>query len=213
MIPFHKDFHLLDVRYCSLVEPWLFCPDWLKKETYLKELNPMVGKYREVIRSNSDKSFFVNISNMFSLSGNNIVYVGDKLYEEGKTIDPDLSKFHLFGGSFHASLALAYHLGFKTVHMVGFDAWTLQPAKNKRWYEKGQGEEFTPTNFAYDYLNILKRHMDIYTIGFGGISKNIKSIDYEDFTGGIKPMYRENTELMEVDYLDALAKCKEYTIY
>ena len=84
---------------------------------------------------------------------------------------------------------------------------------NKRWYEKGEGTEFIPSNFAYDYLNILKRHMDICTIGLGGTSRNIKSIDYEDFTGGIKPKYRENTELMDARYLDSLAKRSFYDIY
>ena len=68
MIPFHRDFHLLDVKYCSLIEPWLFCPDWLKKgsnhkRVHLKELSAMAKNYSEVIVNNPDKSFFVHISN------------------------------------------------------------------------------------------------------------------------------------------------------
>jgi hypothetical protein len=214
MIPFHKDFNTLDVRYCSLVEPWLFCPDWAKKgSVHLKELTAMAKNYVDVIEKHQDKSFFVNLSNTFSLTSDNIFYVNDRLYGKKGVLDPDLMAFNVFEGSFYASLAIAYHLGFKSVYLVGFDAWTLQPALNKRWYEKGRGEEFMPTNFALDYLKVLKRHMDIYTISPGGKSQNVECIDYEEFTGGIKPRFRENTELMDPNYLDALSKRSFYQIY
>ena len=123
-----------------------------------------------------------------------------------------LREMNLFAGSFHATLAIAFHLGFTSVYLVGFDAWTLYPAKNRRWYEKGMGEDFDASNLALDYLSILKNYMDIFTVSIGGSSKNLEAISYENLTGS-KAKYRENYELMDRKYLLELAKCREYDIF
>lgn len=212
MIPFHKDFRFLDIRYASLVEPWLFCPDWVKRQSYLRELSGMSDRYREIIDQNKDVNFFFHLSNSFSLKGDNVFYVNNTLVGNEEVLASSLRGMNLFSGSFRATLAIAFHLGFTSVYLVGFDAWTLYPAMNRRWYEKGMGEEFNATNLALDYISILKNYMDIFTVPINGTSKNLETISYENLTGS-KSKYRENYELMDKKYLTELAKCPEYKIF
>lgn len=61
-------------------------------------------------------------------------------------------------------------MGFSNVYLVGFDAWTIQPAKTRRWWEIGDGEYFMPTNFATNFLNVLFKEMKIFTISLEGNS-------------------------------------------
>ena len=212
MMPFHRDFSKLDVRYCTMVEPWLFCPDWLKRKKFLVDLNKIAEEYKTFIKRATDKQFFINLSNRLSLVGENINYVFRGLPEIRNKTDELLNQLNLFAGSFHASLTLAYYLGFSKIFLVGFDAWTIQPARTLRWYELGQGEYFEATNFAAELLNILKSECEIYTISMDGESRNVTNISYEAYTG-VKPKFRENYELVEPRMLKILATFPEYKIY
>ncbi len=211
MIPFHKDFEKLDVRYIALVEPWLFVPK-LFQPKILHSLRQIAAEYRNCIIRLPDKKFFLNLSNQFSVSGKNINYVYRNLPNPRNAIDKQLNQFDIFGGSFHASLSLAYYMGFKTIYLVGFDAWTIQPARTLRWYELGDGEYFDPTNFAWEYLKVLKPEIDIYTISKDGDSCNVKNIGYASYTGK-QPEYRENYELLSEHMLNILSTCHEYKIF
>jgi hypothetical protein len=211
MIPFHRDFEKLDVRYIALVEPWLFVPK-LFQPKILHGLRKIAAEYRKRIFRLPDTKFFVSLSNQFSLSGKNVNYVYRKLPNPRNAIDKQLNQFDIFGGSFHASLSLAYYMGFKKVYLVGFDAWTIQPARTLRWYELGDGEYFDPTNFALDYLNVLKPEIDIYTISKDGESCNVKNISYTSYTGK-QPEFKENYELLSEHMLNTLATCNEYKIF
>ena len=94
------------------------------------------------------------------------------------------------------------------VYLVGFDAWTIQPSRALRWYELGEGEVYNSNNFAFEYLDVLKREMDIYTISKDGESCNVKNISYLSYTGN-KPVFKENYELLSKDILNALASVTE----
>jgi len=211
MMPFHKDFQSLDVRYVTLVEPWIFTPKLFQPEV-IHELNDISVEYKRFIKRTPDKEFFVSLSNRFSLTGLNINYVFRGFPEKRNHTDELLEQFDLFKGSFHASLALAHYLGFSKIYLVGFDAWTIQPARTLRWYELGEGKVFEATNFATDFLDVLKRDIDIYTISKEGGSKNVKNISYQDYTG-MTPLFKENHELIDDCYLKKLASCSEYKIY
>ena len=126
--------------------------------------------------------------------------------------DKLLSQFDLFGGSFHASLSIAYYLGFSKIYLVGFDAWTIQPARTLRWYELGEGLFFEPTNFATEFLEIIKREVDLYTISYDGDSCNVKNISYQNYTNK-DPAFKENHELIDDYYMNILASCPGYKIY
>jgi len=211
MIPFHKDFDKLDVRYIALVEPWMFVPKIIQPKK-LHCLRQIAAEYKGRIVSLPKKEFFVSLSNRFSLYGNNLNYVYRNLPNPRNEIDKQINQIDCFAGSFHASLSLAYYMGFKKIYLVGFDAWTIQPARTLRWYEAGDGEFFQPTNFALEYLKILKSKIDIYTISNDGESCNVKNISYASFTGK-QPRYRENLDLLGEHILNVLSTCHEYKIF
>ncbi len=210
-MPFHKDFNKLDVRYVTLVEPWFFVPK-LFQPKWLREFEEIAAEYTSFIKRTPDKEFFVNLSNRFSLTGNNINYVYRGFPESRNRTDELLSRFDLFSGSFHASLTLAYYMGFTKIYLVGFDAWTIQPARTLRWYELGEGEFFEATNFATEFLDVLKSEVDIYSISVDGQSRNTTCVSYENHTGK-PPMFKENHELIDEYYLRVLATWPEYQIF
>ncbi|MBU3564449.1 hypothetical protein [Polynucleobacter sp. MWH-HuK1] len=212
-IPFHKDFHKLDVKYILITEPWLFVPKLFQPNiTYLHQLVHIANEYKNLIVSTPEKEFFVSLSNRFALTGKNIHYVYRGLPQIRNKTDALLGNFDLFGGSFHAALSLAYYMGFKKAYLIGFDGWTIQPARALRWYELGPGEFFEPTNFALDFLRALRPEIDIYTISKDGESCNVKNISYESFTGKA-PKYSENHELLTNRHLNILATFPEYKIF
>lgn len=211
MIPFHNDFDKLDVRYVTLVESRLFVPKIFQPKI-LHELRGIAAEYKRLIYYLRDKEIFVSLTNRLSLTGKNIHYVYRRLPERDNQTDGLLNEFDCFGGSFYASLTLAYYLGFKKIYLVGFDGWTIQPARALHWYEMGEGEFFQPTNFATDFLDILRKEIDIYTIAYDGQSCNTKLIDYETYTGKA-PVYKENTELLSEYCLNVLATYPDYKIF
>jgi len=211
MMPFHKDFQSLDVRYVTLVEPWIFTPK-LFQPSIIHVLKEIAAEYRKLIKRTPDKEFFVSLSNRFSLTGANINYVFRGFPESRNHTDELLEQFDLFNGSFHASLSLAHYLGFSKIYLVGFDAWTIQPARTLRWYELGEGEFFEVNNFATDFLDVLKKDIDINTISKDGESKNVKNISYQSYTG--KDIeFKENYQIMDEHYLNVLSTCSEYKIF
>lgn len=212
MIPFHKDFYELNIRYVTLIEPWFFSPDFAPKKSDVKDTRIIMAKYLEIIEANPHREFFVNLTNFPILRGANINYVLQTLPGEGRLIKGLGSSFNPFQGSFHAVLSLAYYMGFSEVYLIGFDAWTVQPSKTSRWYEKGEGLIFKTENFAIDFLDEIKKKMDIYTISAYGDSVNVKNISYSNYTG--QPLvFRENYQLMEDQYLRALATFHGHKIF
>jgi len=203
-IPFHNDFKSLSVKYHLLVEPWFYCPSWIQRHQYLKDFKPLVKIHKETMKEYKDKEFFINLSNFPWILGLNITYVH-------RTLIPRNSKLHKvkevkdpFGGSFHATLSLAYLMGFSKVYLVGFDAWTIKPLRTRRWYELGKGEIFKvdDNDIELDFLNILKENMDIYTIlpHEKNFSSNVKGLSYSEFTGK-NALYKENHQLTSKDHL------------
>jgi hypothetical protein len=211
LLPFHNDFNKLNVKYMTMVEPWLFVPKPIQPKR-LHDFIPMVAEYKKFIKRSPEIEFFVNLSNILSLAGNNINYVFRGLPEHRNETDVLLGNFDLFAGSFHASLTIAYYLGFSKIYLLGFDAWTIQPARTLRWYELGEGQFFEATNFATEFLDILKRESDIFTISIDGESKNVKNISYQRYTGKM-PVFKENNEIVDAYYLNILASYPNYNIF
>jgi hypothetical protein len=211
MIPFHRDFDKLDVRYVTIVEPWAFVPK-LVQPKILHDFRTVLDELRRFIESRRDKEFFVNLSNRPWLWGKNIHYVFRGLPWRRNPTDELLGRFDVFGGSFHASLALAYYFGFSKIYLVGFDAWTIQPARNIRFYELGEGTVSPVADLATEFLGVIKRQADIYTISYDGTSENVESVSYESYTGHA-PRYQENYELMDERYLRILASYPLHNIY
>ncbi len=211
ILPFHKDFNKLNIKYMTLVEPWFFVPKIFQPKI-IHEFKILAAEYKKLIKRSLDKEFFIHLSNIFSLSGENVNYVFRGLPKNINRTDELLGQFDLFDGSFRAALALAYYFGFSKIYLVGFDAWTIQPARNGHWYEFGEGVFFEATNFDTDFLEIIKREADVYTISMDDESKNVKNINYDTFTGK-PPEFKENYELLDAHYLNVLATFPEYRIF
>jgi hypothetical protein len=209
-LPFHVDFTKLDVRYCSLVEPWGFCPSWMQDRD-LRQWRSIGNAYRAAIQANRDKHFFVHVSNMFSLREPNVHYVFRRPPSSALSDGWVFNNLDLFGGSMRAALTLMWFLGFSQMYLVGFDAWAVQPSRNGHWYEVGEGIPFQATNLDHEFLDLLKTRVSIYTIGVEGKSRNVEYLDYESYTGCL-PQYRENSELLQPGYCDVLATYPGYRI-
>lgn len=211
--PFHKDFSSLDVRYCTLLEPYAFVPKVFQpKGLDVRHATEIIKEYRVIMKKYSTKNFFVSASNLFSIWGKNINFMFRQFPDPQTEVDFLLQQAESVNGSFHACLTLAKYLGFKKIYLVGFDAWTIQPARNGHWYEFGEGEFFEADNFATDFLNNLKREVEIISITYDGQSRNVGCISYESYTGK-KPEYKENHELLSERNLKLLSTCPDYKIY
>lgn len=212
VIPFHNDFEKLNVKYHMLVEPWFYCPSWMQPHQYLKDYKPLSYAMAETMKKYKDKEFFINLSNFPWKMGKNINYVHEKMINKKNKLYEIKQKENPFSGSFQATLSLAYLMGFTKVYLIGFDGWTIQPARAKRWYEYGEGEYFIPTNFATDFLHILKSQMQIFTISLDGESCNVNNISYRKFSNQ-QPIFKENNLLLKDEYLKILDSFPEYEIY
>lgn len=212
LMPFHKDFDKLDARYCTIIEPYAFVPTILHpKNRDVSGLDEVIKEYRSIIKDHPEIQFFVSPSNFLSLRGKNVNFMFRELPKSRNGTDNLLRQFDCFNGTFHAVLTIAYYLGFKKVYLVGFDAWTIQPSRTLHWYELGNGELFEANNFATDFLNVLAKEMDIYTIINEGHSKNVKGISYEAYTGK-QPLFKENFELLTEQNLKLLATCPIFNV-
>jgi len=211
MIPFHRDFAHLNVKYVSFVAPWIFLPRWLQPQLY-HQFRTIAAEYRRLMRARRDIEFFINATNSPVLTGPNINYVLRGFPQTRNETDAQLRRMRLFDGSFHATLALAYYMGFAKVYLLGFDAWTIQPARTLHWYELGAGELFEPTNFATDFLGLVGRDMAIHTISADGYSTNVAHVSYRSYTGK-EPRFRENYELIDPPNLQLLATCPGFRIF
>jgi hypothetical protein len=210
---FHKDFSELDVKYYAIVPPWLFCPWWMKRNKTIINLQSIANEYRKVIKERQDIQFFVHLSNIITLNFKNVNFLYKSLPLKCKqSAGDDFSAINPCSGALQATLALAHYFGFSKIYLIGFDGWTIQPARALHWYELGKGEFFEPTNFGANFLNVFQREADIYTISADGQSCNVKNISYESYTGK-PPVFKENHELLSAHNLNVLATYPGYKIF
>lgn len=212
MFPFHREFGLLDVRYCTLTTPLYFAPRYLRNQDYLIEGQTISREYRQLVRSLGSVEFLFHLSNYPFIRGANVNFAFRRLPRRHHGVEPLLNRFRVFSGAFYSTLALAYFLGFARVYLIGFDGWTIQPARAAHWYEFGEGPLFEPTNLATDFLAAATQEMEISTISVEGESRNVRNIPYRMHTGHA-PKYRENHELLEPRHLEVLATYPRYRIY
>ncbi len=206
MQAFHKDFEKLNVKYYSLIEPYLFYPDWIlfpKKLQYIKKHRIVTNEFRGIIKKNDQITFFINLSNLFSIIDKKVCFVHKYLIKN--TESTYFKNNNPFQGSFHATLYLAYLMGFSKVYLVGFDAWTRQPMLKLRWYEKGAFKYDPLKEFEIDIVNALKGKMEICNISLDGTACNIDNILYEDFFNE-KPHFKENIKIINPNYMSLLSK-------
>jgi hypothetical protein len=212
LIPFHKEFKLLNMRYLMLLEPfWFFPAFWTDNFTKSTSMPCISKAYGEIIKNNQDKQFFLNLSNYAVLRSNNLTYMFRAIKDKRLASDFITNRINAFQGSLRASILLAIYMGYDHCYLVGCD-YTHVPSRSLHWYEKGQGIFFAHENYNKDFFEIAKEFIDITTITLDGTSEFINSVTYKEHTGQ-DPVFRENTELIAERYLNVLATWSGYKIF
>lgn len=211
LIPFHKRFSALDVKYLILAEPFWFFPElWTKFVTRTTTMPQIQRAYREVIRANADKQFFLNLSNFPVISAKNITYFYRDFVDDRLPKDFITHRINAFDGSLRTSILLAIYMGFDNCYLVGCD-YTHVPSRTLHWYEKGQGIVVSQGNYNKEFFKIAQEYIDITTITLDGHGNYIDAENYKAHTG-CDPVFKENTELVDEKYLDVLATWPGYSI-
>ncbi len=212
-IPFHNEFEQLDVSYIIQAETWWFYPLQRTTDASKKMIRNHIQKmYREeLIDKNPEINFFINLSNYPTLRRNNITYTFNDLYDERLPADFITKKINAFHGSLRTSILMAIYMGFEHCYLVGFD-YTHIPSRSLHWHEKGQGVFIPQDNYNKDFFEIAKNYIDITSITLDGTSEFINSVTYKNHTG-LDPLYRENIEIIDDQYLKVLSRWPGYSIY
>jgi hypothetical protein len=207
---FHNDFNALNAPYSMLIEPYYFYPFCRYSRNKKIILNKIQKQYRKEINKRSDINFFINLSNYPVLLNKNITYLHSDIPDKSLDADYISNKFNCYEGSLRAQILIAIYMGFDEVFLVGHD-YTHSPAKSHHWYEKGYGVTTPMKDFSGEFLNYAKNFIKITTVTIDGESENLDYVKYNDYCG-VKPLFKENTEILKPIYLDALAS-QHYNIY
>ena len=212
-IGFHKHSNYLNLKYSLFIEPFYFYPYfWDRDEATTKITgkkffkNNIQKKFREIIKTRKDTTFFINLSNYPVLWNSNIFYlfqmINDfdlKFFEECH-----LSQENIFAGSFRSAISLAIYMGFKEIFLVGCD-YTHETTRSHHWFEKGVGIIKKQPRYQENFLNIAKKYAKLTTITLDGNGTFLPSKTYKEFTGK-EPSIKENYDLMDNSMLIALSK-------
>jgi hypothetical protein len=211
-IPFHNNFQYLNCKYCLFSEPFWFAPfEIIKKGRNKLIFNSAQKKYREIIRKNKNIKFFLNLSNIFFLNRKNIFFLFKNIPNSNIVNEFYKAGINPFHGSFRTSILLSIYLGFNEATLVGFD-YTHTPSRFLHWYEVGEGLLLDEKNYEIEFLKIASKFIKLKTLTInGGYSNKMDYISYETYTGS-KEKYKENFEIIDMQYLNALKKWPNYKI-
>lgn len=212
-IAFHKQSSFLNLKYTTFIEPYYFYPYYIEPDpgmvkTTGKKIfkNHVQKKFKELIKKQSNTTFFVNISNYPTLWDSNICWVY-------KMINDPNSKFlqecysnnqSIYQSSFRCAISMAIYMGFSEIFLVGCD-YTHKKTKAQRWYEKGTGIIKNFPLYEKIFLNIATKYSNIITITLEGDGTFLPAKTYSQFSGK-QPEFRENIDITEKSMLDTLAK-------
>ena len=212
LIPFHREFHFLQTDYFLLTEPFWFYPSfWTKKISKSVSMPYIQAAYREIIRNNQNKHFFLNLSNYPVVRSKNITYLFRDIFDSDLDDAFISNRINPYQGSLAAAICLSIYMGFDKCYLIGCD-YTHSPPRNLHWYEKGDGHYIDLDVYQSDLFTVAKEFIDIYTITLGGGSNTVDSITYEEYTGCI-PTFQENDLILESRYMEILDTWHDYTIY
>lgn len=209
----HNDFNALNIKYYSDSSPFGFYPFWRHSSSSRKiELNPFCALQKRMQKKYPKITFFTSLSNIFGIHGNNVHY-----FHHFGVKEPGLDKFCMdeifyFRCVLHVMIGMAIFMGFRSAYLVGCD-YTHSPQRLLHFFEKGRGLTKFGDDYSADFFNVAQQRIDLTTITtHGSTSKTLKYVDYRDYTGA-ELVFRENTELVKAEYLDALTSWPEYSIY
>jgi len=211
-LPFHKSFQDLNLNYLILPEPFWFYPAFWTKYISSGNSQPKTMKaYREIIRDNPDKEFFVNLSNFPVLRSENVNYMFRDIEDPRLSSDFITKRIDTFAGSFRLGIMMAIYMGFKHIYLVGCD-YTHLKSHALHFYEKGQSFVQPTPLYEEDFLSIAQEFIDITTITVDGKGELINSVTYKELTG-CEPIFQENNQLVDDKHLQALDEWYDFSIF
>ena len=209
--PFHKEFSAINCSYCVVNAPYFFSPFFGYEPEQKQHLNGMSKIYRNLIISNPQINYFIDLSNYPFVRGKNVYYTFRNIPDQRLPANFIGNRINCFTGVNRTAMMLAIYMGFEHIYLVGFD-YTHVPSRNHHYYEKGYGVFRERKNFNKDFFEIAKEFIDITTITLDGTSDFINAVTYKEHTGR-EPAYKENTDIVDEKYLKALATWPDYIIY
>lgn len=192
---FNKKLVSSKLLFWVCMEPYLCMPkfisDFFNKRLYfnqemakhnLKKLEHLIPVLHPTSKLSIDK-FWINKKSIFISPYHNL------------WLNKNLN-YNFFNGSFQASLGLALLCGFKNVHVVGYDAWTLKPKNHLRWYSNVKNyayyDDVSDNNNIdskqYEFLKIASNYTNISVVSYlhYGLKfenfDNIKVLDNFEYT-------------------------------
>lgn len=212
LLPFHKDFRILNTVLAILVEPFWFYPGWFTDIMSPTSSMPKISKfYREqFILKRPDVQMVSHLSNMPLLRQKNISFVFRDL--DFPELSDALSSrgIGFFGGSLRAGIALAIFMGFKKLTLIGCD-YTHGITRVRHWYEKGEGVISSHKGYEKSFLEIAQQFCEIETVSLDNASDVIKSRVYGTRRGEVAK-YSENSELLDTETMDVLRSWPSFSI-
>ena len=211
-IPFHNSFKELNTRYVCIGEPMWFYPIHNTKRDGIK-INNLQYMYRGIIKDTNDVTLLTNVTNYPTLFYyKNVLYFGKSFCTTVRDINLTDKTLTNYTSSTTLLVLLSIFLGFTNIFLVGFD-YTHLPSRALHWYEKGEGylNQYKTSIRNKDFFLAASEFVDITTITLDGGSAVLNSISYEQYTGK-KPLYKENTEIIEEKYLKVFSKDSMYNV-
>lgn len=211
LLPFHKDVHELNIPFGLFIEPYWFYPvqrypappyPWLRYR--------IQSEYHKFIKKRKDITFFLSLTNYFTVWNKNVVFVPDRPFTELPASHLG-NIFNSVGGTIHFSILFAIYLGFHKIYLLGFD-YTHKPAMQLHWYERGTGISRDMRGYNEDFFRSALEHIDIISVTVNGEAEHLPSIAYKELTGS-EPVFRENDELVDRRLLELLAQWPGYRIF
>jgi hypothetical protein len=169
---FNKKLLSSKLLFWVCMEPYFCAPkfisDFFNKRLYfiqemakhnLKKLEHLIPVLHPTSRLSIDK-FWINKKTIFISPHHNL------------KLEKNLN-YNYFNASFQASLGIALLCGFKNVHVVGYDAWTLNPKNHLRWYSNAENCKYYDTSDSlnidskqYEFLKIASNYTNISIVSY-----------------------------------------------
>lgn len=211
-LPFHKDFHLLNVPYAFCIEPFWFYPyNKVTIPPFNWKPNEIQRLYHQVIKRRQDIEFFLNLSNLPTVWQKNVTFLYNDWIDSEIPMNHFSRKFNRYLGSLRGAIFNAIYMGFSKIYLVGFD-YTHAESRLHHWYEKGFGETRLFTDYERDFLTAAKEYAEIITVTVDGRSNVLDSITYSELTNS-RPKFQENDILLPKETLDILSTWSDYHIF
>lgn len=209
--PFHKEFSALNCSYCVINAPFYFSPFFGYEQEKKHHMNGVAKLYKELIVSNPQINYFVDLTNYPFLRRGNVFHTSNTIPDQRLSENFIANRINCNSGVNRMAMMLAMYMGFDHIYLVGFD-YTHVPSRSLHWYEKGQGVFCPQGNYNQDFFEIAREFSDITTITLDGTSDFINAVKYQEYTGRA-PVFRENTALIDERYMKALATWPGYALY